>query len=109
MGNVDRYPQGVLKQASMITVCPSCQRKFRIYAQQLSAAKGVVQCGFCREQFDALEQLFDLPAPLTRSASKNNSTPANNLPDEPEFEIPGSSAENPSKEFKVIPATMTTG
>lgn len=44
---------------AMITVCTSCKRRFRIYAKQLSAAGGRVQCGFCGTQFNALEQLYD--------------------------------------------------
>lgn len=47
----------------MITQCTSCNRRFRIYARQLSAASGLVQCGFCGTRFNALEQLSDEPLP----------------------------------------------
>ena len=45
----------------MFTDCPECHRQFRVRAQQLSVAKGLVQCGFCGEQFNALDRLYDSP------------------------------------------------
>ncbi len=47
----------------MFTDCPSCRRQFRLRADQLSAAVGLVQCGFCGRQFNALERLHDSPLP----------------------------------------------
>jgi len=50
----------------MFTDCPSCRRQFRLRARQLSAARGWVQCGYCGEQFNALERLHDQPQPRPR-------------------------------------------
>jgi predicted Zn finger-like uncharacterized protein len=50
----------------MYTDCPSCRRQFRLNATQLSAARGLVQCGYCGEQFNALERLHDKPLPRPR-------------------------------------------
>lgn len=77
----------------MITACPSCQRQFRIYAQQLSAAKGLVQCGFCGEQFNALDRLYDLPSPTSTDQQKKPG-PATAHQEEPQFEIPGTTTDN---------------
>jgi predicted Zn finger-like uncharacterized protein len=62
----------------MITDCPSCRRRFRIYAAQLSAAQGLVQCGFCGTQFNALDSLHDQPS-QERSGLQHH--------DEPQFDI----------------------
>lgn len=51
----------------MFTICPSCSRQFRITARQLSAVKGLVQCGFCGKQFNALERLHDQPQPILKA------------------------------------------
>lgn len=45
----------------MYTVCPGCTRQFQIYAEHLAAASGQVRCGFCHEQFNAMERLYDEP------------------------------------------------
>ena len=45
----------------MYTDCPSCERLFRIRAEQLKAADGWVRCGHCAETFYALERLYDTP------------------------------------------------
>lgn len=45
----------------MYTDCPGCKRQFHINAEQLSAAKGLVKCGFCGQQFSALDRLHDKP------------------------------------------------
>ncbi len=71
----------------MITDCPSCSRQFRIYAWQLSAAKGTVQCGFCGEQFNALERLHDLPI-ATKQDLEDIAALDGEL-EEPQFDIPG--------------------
>lgn len=65
----------------MITVCTSCRRQFRIKAEHLSRARGLVQCGFCGEQFNALDNLYDKPfSNLADSVFSGE--------DEPRFEIP---------------------
>lgn len=70
----------------MITACPACNRQFRIYAQQLSAARGMVQCGFCGEQFNALERLYDHPSQIKTTTPLPTAEDADT--DEPRFEIP---------------------
>ncbi len=45
----------------MFTNCPACSRQFRVRASQLASAEGLVQCGFCGKQFNALERLYDKP------------------------------------------------
>ena len=75
----------------MFTVCPSCTRQFRIYAEHIAAASGQVRCGFCHEQFNALERLYD--EPLTNERILNeiqiSDDSGSETLDEPEFEIPG--------------------
>ncbi len=45
----------------MYTVCPGCTRQFQIFAEHLAAASGQVRCGFCHEQFNAMDRLYDEP------------------------------------------------
>lgn len=45
----------------MYTLCPDCSRQYRVRAEQLSAAQGLVICGFCGRKFNALEKLHDRP------------------------------------------------
>jgi predicted Zn finger-like uncharacterized protein len=45
----------------MFTDCPGCQRQFHIYAEQLTAANGLVKCGYCGMQFNAMGRLRDEP------------------------------------------------
>jgi len=73
----------------MITVCPSCYRQFRIYARQLSAAKGQVQCGFCGEHFDALERLHDQPPKRSEPSVQIKTVKESEDQQPPKFEIPG--------------------
>ncbi len=74
----------------MITLCPVCNRQFRIYASQLSAAKGTVQCGFCGEQFNALDRLYDRPQQIPAPAAEAG--PGKAILEEPQFEIPESAS-----------------
>ncbi len=70
----------------MFTNCPACARQFRVRATQLAQAEGLVQCGFCGKQFNALERLYDKPQIIDRESI---STPAlQPAVDEPEFFIP---------------------
>ena len=48
----------------MYTFCPDCNRQYRVRAEQLSAAQGLVICGFCGRQFNALTGLHDRPQNL---------------------------------------------
>lgn len=43
----------------MQTRCPHCATGFRVTREDLSAQRGWVRCGVCREAFDALESLAD--------------------------------------------------
>lgn len=70
----------------MFTDCPGCNRQFRVRAQQLAAAQGLVQCGFCGEQFNALERLRDKP--LTEQQAKAVPVLTENETLEPHFDIP---------------------
>lgn len=58
----------------MYTHCPACDRQYRIKAAQLTAANGLVRCGFCGEQFNALKQLSDKPVPV-QATSVTSSQP----------------------------------
>ena len=71
----------------MFTVCPGCTRQFQIYAEHLAAASGQVRCGFCHEQFDAMDRLYD--EPLSNEKILNEQLALDSeLEQEPEFEIP---------------------
>lgn len=61
----------------MFTNCPACNRQYRIRASQLSAAQGQVRCGYCGEQFNALERLSDKPvyiAPVVSTETEMDAT-----------------------------------
>lgn len=50
----------------MYTQCPQCETLFRIGAEQLAQARGVVRCGLCAHCFNALESLSERPEPIYR-------------------------------------------
>lgn len=70
----------------MFTSCPSCIRQFRVRARQLAAAEGLVQCGYCGKQFNALERLYDKPLIPDSPLAPEPATPV--LEAEAEFVIP---------------------
>lgn len=73
----------------MFTDCPSCNRQFRVGAGHLSAAHGLVKCGYCGTQFNALERLHDSLLPVRPAGDLAVDIPASdNHEPEPEFEIP---------------------
>lgn len=43
----------------METTCHHCQSRFRVFEQQLHAARGKVQCGECGQIFDAMSSLIN--------------------------------------------------
>ncbi|MSR14901.1 MAG: DUF3426 domain-containing protein [Gammaproteobacteria bacterium] len=47
----------------MLTQCPQCGTVYRLYAEQLSVARGFVTCAACECIFDALARLADEAAP----------------------------------------------
>ena len=73
----------------MFTICPGCTRQFRIYAEHIAAASGQVRCGFCHQQFNALNRLHD--EPLSNESILNDVQLApeldKNLEVEPDFDI----------------------
>jgi predicted Zn finger-like uncharacterized protein len=78
----------------MFTDCPNCARQFRIHAEQISAANGLVRCGYCGEQFNTLERLHDSPLPESElnPPPKAEVSVDTELEPEPQFDI--SIAEN---------------
>lgn len=88
----------------MITVCPSCDRQFRIYARQLSAAGGRVQCGFCGVQFNALERLQDRPLPARSNLPPDESIPENTSPTDPAVDTVAIVTETPVPPAQETPA-----
>ncbi|MFT5131763.1 MAG: putative Zn finger-like uncharacterized protein [Gammaproteobacteria bacterium] len=91
----------------MYTHCPSCIRQFRIRASQLALAEGLVQCGFCGKQFNALERLYDKP--LVLDPDPVTSTP-NSSAFEPEFYIPedNESVEKVNTSLETFAVEMTS-
>jgi len=83
--------QSVEIRLAMYTNCPSCARQFHIYSQQLSAAKGMVQCGFCGKQFNALERLHDVPQAEGIYGQKD--VKESKIEQEPQFFIPDVTSE----------------
>lgn len=68
----------------MYTVCPGCTRQFQIHTEHLAAAAGQVRCGFCHEQFNAMDRLHD--EPLSNENILNNIQIEPELNQEPEEE-----------------------
>ncbi len=69
----------------MFTVCPNCHRQFRIYAEHLAAAAGQVRCGFCHQQFNAIERLHDKPLATEQAVELLDQAPESLQ--EPQFDI----------------------
>ncbi|MEX2525761.1 MAG: zinc-ribbon and DUF3426 domain-containing protein [Gammaproteobacteria bacterium] len=72
----------------MFTDCPSCRRQFRLRADQLSAAGGLVQCGFCGRQFNALERLHDRPLQSPPVMQDAVADAEDSSVEEPWFDVP---------------------
>ncbi len=107
----------------MYTTCPNCTRQYHIRAEQLAMASGVVQCGYCDEQFNALDHLTDEPLVRTESGSQteadetlkaeesydeilNADFQIDVTDEEPQFEIPQTENKNKSTsdtEFELQP------
>ncbi|MBF8268552.1 MAG: hypothetical protein HW386_261 [Gammaproteobacteria bacterium] len=83
----------------MYTDCPGCQRQFHIYAAQIAAARGVVKCGFCGEQFNALERLHDKP--MVRGKPEDQPGRQQRPLPEPDFIIPDANS-------KPVPEQLAT-
>ncbi|MBL1142031.1 MAG: DUF3426 domain-containing protein [Proteobacteria bacterium] len=87
----------------MYTVCPGCTRQFQIYAEHLAAASGQVRCGFCHEQFNATERLYD--EPLSNEKILNEQLAIESADEEPQFDIPESVDQNPVTPEQVVTVT----
>ncbi len=85
----------------MFTHCPSCARQFRVRANQLAQAEGLVQCGFCGKQFNALERLYDKPLVID---DESMATAAEEEPAEPEFFIPEIEEDKACLDTATVPA-----
>ena len=80
----------------MYTDCPGCRRQFHVYAVQLSAARGMVKCGFCGQKFNALDRLRDKP--LARMEPQPQVISEQQSAAEPEFIIPEQADNQPDQE-----------
>jgi predicted Zn finger-like uncharacterized protein len=59
----------------MLTHCPHCQAQFRLTAEQLSGARGMVRCRRCFEIFNAIQHLLDDSGrPVARTAPASASS-----------------------------------
>ena len=56
----------------MYTDCPACSKEFEILATHLKAANGVVRCGNCGMEFNALTRLYDTPKDSTTDSLNND-------------------------------------
>jgi predicted Zn finger-like uncharacterized protein len=87
---MDAFARG---EKIMFTICPGCTRQFQIYAEHLAAASGQVRCGFCHEQFNAMERLHDEPLSnekiLDDIQLDSEPEPVPVSEEEPQFDIPG--------------------
>jgi len=61
----------------MLTRCPQCETIFRVSKKHISAAKGLVRCGSCKDIFNAKEHVIkskkDLKKPTTTTTTKPES------------------------------------
>lgn len=53
----------------MLTRCPACNTRFRVYLEHLYAASGQVRCGRCSHIFDARHQAVTLEPPALSAPS----------------------------------------
>ena len=68
----------------MFTCCPACQTLFRVRAESLRVAQGLVRCGRCGAQFNALESLAEDPEALAlRNEARAETTPVEPAPSTP--------------------------
>ena len=91
----------------MFTSCPECSRQFRVRARQLAAAEGLVQCGYCGKQFNALDRLYDKPlvvdTPVSPATHASAPAPAAPLKDQVQQDAIPVSREMPAAEPLVSP------
>jgi len=93
----------------MFTDCPTCNRQFRIHAEQLSAAHGLVKCGYCGAQFNALERLHDVLLPANRTGVAPDSVQVADLAEaDPRFDIPEQEPEPDSAAERLLEAQPST-
>ena len=75
----------------MYTVCPVCGKQFHLYAEHIAAASGQVRCGFCRQQFNVLDRLYDKPLSDEKisTITRQDSDPVQKPEIEPQFTVSG--------------------
>ncbi|BBF83847.1 probable transmembrane protein [Aquitalea magnusonii] len=82
---------------SYTTQCPSCQTRFKVNDQQLSAAKGLVRCGRCAHVFNATEHFVSAEAP----AAPSSPVPPAVQPPPPAPPSPPPAAADPMDDFEL--------
>jgi|GEM_PF-378650 len=70
----------------MFTLCPNCNHKQELTADQLRDARAVIACPQCAIRFDALEQLSDID-PETLVAASGQQQPQDPQPESPSIEV----------------------
>ncbi|MGR8949943.1 MAG: zinc-ribbon and DUF3426 domain-containing protein [Gammaproteobacteria bacterium] len=90
----------------MLTQCPQCQTIYQIGADELSAARGFVECGECGHQFSALDRIADEPAFSSEdtteppaSSGQKQSAPRISLLDENSDVLVGEVDDNAATDF----------
>lgn len=66
----------------MYTECPECGTVFRVTADALRVAQGLVRCGICSASFSALDSLRDAPRPGADDALPEDTITVEELPGE---------------------------
>jgi predicted Zn finger-like uncharacterized protein len=98
-----------ISQRIMFTQCPYCLTVYEPTPEQLARGRGVLRCGLCERQFDALERLSNQPAATSISPiAAASAVPRIERPRGPEqhtlFELP--SQDTPSFVVKRRPASQ---
>ncbi|MFV1982830.1 MAG: DUF3426 domain-containing protein [Thiohalomonadales bacterium] len=58
----------------MLTRCPQCETIFRVSKKHISAAKGLVRCGSCKDVFNAKEHVIKSKKDLKKPATETKPT-----------------------------------
>jgi predicted Zn finger-like uncharacterized protein len=59
LGGINSHSHGRPLMDPLITCCPACSSQFRVTAEHLKIAGGMVKCGTCKEVFKASDNLPD--------------------------------------------------
>lgn len=92
----------------MFTRCPACQTLFRVQADTLRIAQGLVRCGRCATQFNALDSLADDPEALPGPVAAAEESPVAAAPMDtvPSEEVPSEATPLPVLAPEVIQAAL---